>query len=66
MWSLTTGFDLLTIHKMLSDKGTPLTVSVDLYVEAFGNIKEANMVSKQNKSVIVVDPLSLRSDQHET
>ena len=57
---------LLTVHKMLSDKGTPLTVSVDLYVEAFGNIKEANMVNKQNKSVIVVDPLSLRSDQHET
>ena len=51
---------------MLSDKGTPLTVSVDLYVEAFGNIKEANMVSKQNKSVIVVDPLSPRNDQHET
>lgn len=25
------------------DEGKPLTVSVDLYVEAFGNIKEANM-----------------------
>ena len=28
-----------------SDKGKPLIILADLYVEAFGNIKEANMVS---------------------
>lgn len=30
---------------LFSDKGKPLVISADLYVEAFGNIKEANMVS---------------------
>lgn len=32
-------------RSLFSDKGKPLVISADLYVEAFGNIKEANMVS---------------------
>ena len=45
---------LVSFHDFLftlfSDKGKPLVISADLYVEAFGNIKEANMVSTDNNN----------------
>ena len=36
---------MILIFSLSSDKGKPLIILADLYVEAFGNFKEANMVS---------------------
>ena len=50
--TLTTTKGLFTFQRTqnfnLSDQGKPITVLADMYVEAFGNIKEANMVSKKS------------------
>ena len=50
--TLTTREGLFTFQRTqnfnLSDQGKPITVLADMHVEAFGNIKEANMVSKKS------------------